>query len=202
MPRRKSCAAFLLVAGFCLPTCRAGAQSPVAPPDRLNPGPASGPAAPAAAELFATPPEAEESGPRWGADVLVGVPTGVRVQRFLAPDESQGLVLEGVAGLYALFPGAGVGVRWRWTPIWGDSDGLIISPGLDACALVDVTRGWITGGERSTFGLLCADVDVVWRHRWGRWGCGELGFELGASPTTVARPPIFPVASLFTGIRF
>src|SRR5437588_5554464 len=93
----------LLLAVWAVP---AFAQSaPAAAPG----GPGLVPPAGASGLFPAVPsPEPED---RWSADFLLGLPTGVRVQRLLGGDRTAGWQAEGFVGLEVIFPMAGAGVR-------------------------------------------------------------------------------------------
>src|SRR5262245_10899404 len=143
----------------------------------------------------------------WSADLLLGLPTGVRLQRSLGPDPDSWLV-EGFLGLEAIVPVAGLGVRRPMTYWSGPEDAIVISPGADLYlgALPFTFSFW---GESSSgvlgLAMIALDVDLVWRHTWFDAAEGELGLKLGAGAlggNFGFFPAPFPVASVFLGCRF
>src|SRR5947209_8056728 len=121
-----------VLAWGCVLSAAAYGQSPAGMQSDLAPAPA-GPLPPlsVAAEPPLLPPPplpqaADARGPAgaWNADLLLGLPIAVRVQRLLDPGRDHGLALEGLAGLYAIFPLAGGGLRWHCAPVCGRHDAL------------------------------------------------------------------------------
>src|SRR5579862_9393905 len=117
----------------------------------------------------------------WSMDLLIGFPTGVRVQRSLGDSD---WLLEGFAGLdIIVFPMAGGGIRRRLTPFRATHDSLELSPGFGAYVLYNTFHNgglWIYGNP-STFELLAADLDILWKHDFSDRCGGQFGFRLGAA---------------------
>jgi hypothetical protein len=59
-------------------------------------------------------------GKAWGADLVLGLPSGVRVFHELSTPGSWAPDLEALAGFYIIFPTAGVGLRWQFSPLHGE----------------------------------------------------------------------------------
>jgi hypothetical protein len=175
----------VLIAGPAL------AQTPaLLPPD--TPGAALPIERESAPAVFA-PPLATPPSPRWSLDALVGLPTGLRAQRQLG---ESAWVAEGVAGLYVILPMFGGGLRRCCTPLSGESNALCLSPGFDAYLISTGFDGKRYGG------LLSVDVDILWRHTYGKRCLGDLGVKLGAGVIGAERGAVLPVAGLFGGLRF
>jgi hypothetical protein len=140
----------------------------------------------------------------WHADFLLGLPTGFRLQRLLCPVGNGGLEAEGVAGLYLILPALGGGLRWHGTPLCGEHDALVFSPGVDAYLLVNpfaFGSGWFSGGPKFG-GLVGGDVDVTWEHHFSNHCASELGLQLGAGVGWASRATALPLASLILGFSF
>jgi hypothetical protein len=129
------------------------------------------PAPPRVDPLFAAGPNQ-----RIELDVLIGLPTAVRLQGAVFGPPNCSFMLEGVAGLEFILPLVGAGARLRFAPCRGECNALVIKPGINGYYLVNIYRDW-WGGSPSTF-LLGADVEIVWFHNFGRCG-SELGLDLG-----------------------
>ena len=145
---------------------------------------------------------ASDSPPAWHADLLLGFPLGVRIQRNVG--ESPWLC-EGFVGLAGISPTVGAGVRRQFVVVQGASNALLINPGVDGYLglVVDLSGvGNAMGGGQGNSGpagYLAGDVDLIWVHEPGR-GCEtRLGVKLGAG---VGRLGVLPVASLFFGWGF
>jgi hypothetical protein len=141
----------------------------------------------------------------WTADLLLGLPTGVRFQHTLGEDGGRNWLVEGFAGLEVIFPMAGVGLRRRFTPMSGQWDQFVISPGLDFYLLYNTFHNggsWFGGG--ATFEMVSADVELVWQHRLSDRCAGNVGLKLGAGYVGNENgcPVIIPLADLFFGFRF
>jgi hypothetical protein len=135
--------------------------------------------------------------------VLLGLPTAIRAQRLLGGNERLGWGLEGLVGFELIFPMVGGGVRARWSPLCGNSDAFVLSPGLDAFLVYNTfhdSGGWFSGGPEG-FGFFAADVDVTWRHTFSHSLEGELGCELGVGASSAGRG-VVPVVSVLLGCRF
>ena len=174
----------------------AGAQAPASLPALDYPSPlAINTASPCAGSL----PGSDLDAQAWSVNLLLGLPTGVRVQRALGDDVGRDWLVEGFAGLELIFPMAGSGIRRRFTPFGGDRDSLTVSPGVDA--YVVYAEGWFDSRTR-TVGLFTADVEVFWQHAFNdRWRA-QLGINLGAGASTHGQGSVVPVASFIYGLRF
>jgi hypothetical protein len=192
----------------CISLVMLGINDPAAFPQSLltiqsenPPLPSTVPLAP----IETIPPAPNRWGGPLGADFLLGLPTGVRVQKFLSSDEDRSLVLEGFAGLFVFIPALGTGARWHSLSWCGESDALTLSPGLDAYLLFNPFYhgvGFLSGG-RANAGLVAADVDCAWRHRYGEHFSGEFGLKLGAAIGFAARTTgALPLGSLYIGLRY
>jgi len=119
----------------------------------------------------------------------------VRIQRAVGPESDTDLVLEAFAGLYAIFPAAGVGARLQFLPLSGQHNSLVISPGIDAY----VTSLILTWGT-----AVGANVDIAWRHVYASGCDGRVGVELGGADLIRADRynVLVPVVALFGGWRF
>jgi hypothetical protein len=145
----------------------------------------------------------ERWGGPWGGDLVLGLPTGFRVEKFLSA-EDHSLVVEGLAGLYAIFPMVGGGVRWHGITLGGKADCLCASPGVDGYLLYNTLSHsgfWFSGGP-STFGLAGFDMDAAWRHRYGDRLLGKLGLKLGAGIAFAHGSEIVPLGALYGGFRY
>lgn len=158
------------------PAGSALAQIPAALPSATSamPLPSARDAVPA---LFASPPDPPPT-PRWSLDLLLGLPTGLRVQRQLG--ESPWFA-EGIAGVYVVPPFVGGtmlggGFRRCFTPFAGEYNALCISPGIDA--YLASFQVLLDPGKHAG-GVIAADVDVLWRHTYGKGCQGDLGVNLG-----------------------
>ena len=193
-PARFLC--LVLLALFCPP---AGAQPPSYFPDAAGVIPSEWLSAPA------PPTTSHTDGPCfWHVDLLLGFPLGLRAQRALG--EGPWLV-EGFVGLAALSPTAGVGARRQWALLEGNSNVLMVNPGIDAYLsdIVQVHSGGLFGPSISTRGggALVADVDLVWRHTLAGGGESQLGLKVGGGPCLgVKGTVVLPVVALYFGWGF
>jgi hypothetical protein len=152
------------------------------------------------------PVEWEETrGTVWGGDLLLGLPTGIRVSVEFSQASAWVPAVEGFAGLYlAVLPTAGAGLRWTLPAFRGEHDALLFRPGIDAFVMTNPftsDSGWFAGG-RHGFGLVAGTIDCIWQHHFDRRWCGEFGLEIGAGPLFNSRSGVVvPVASVFLGFR-
>jgi hypothetical protein len=152
------------------------------------------------------PVEWEETGSTvWRGDLLLGLPTGVRVSVELSHASALVPAVEGFLGLYlAVLPTAGAGLRWTLPALRGEHDALVFRPGIDALVMTNPftsDSGWFAGG-RHGFGLVAGTVDCLWQHHFDRRWCSEFGLEIGAGPLFNSRNGVVvPVASVFLGFR-
>jgi len=141
---------------------------------------------------------------RWHADLLLGLPTGLRVQATLGDDGRQAWVGEVFAGLELIFPAIGAGARYRFTPIKEGCDTFRISPGVDVYGVFwpssgDTYLGWSAGSAI----LFTADVDFAWEHSWGERLGSELGLKVGLGVAVHENDTVpVPVLSLYGGLKF
>jgi hypothetical protein len=180
------------------------AQAPGTVPFEYATTPAVSTTPPEAGPLFATPPGAAQECPAtgWGASLLLGLPSGLRLQKALSPDPNQTALLEGFAGLFLIFPSAGGGVRYRFTPLAGKTDTLYLSPGVDGYVIANPFAfgsrdNWFRG-----LGLVSVDVDMAWQHSFGRHTDGEFGVKLGAAASVGRLSGVVPIVGVFGGFRY
>jgi hypothetical protein len=142
----------------------------------------------------------------WSVNFVVGLPSGVRVQRLLGEEGRFNFQAEAFAGLELIFPMLGGGLRGRLVPLCGKNDALVLSPGVDAYILYNIFSGGgdLLGGGPSFIGLAAVDLDVSWRHTFRNHGEGEFGIKLGAGLPFGHRTSgtAVPVAGVFWGWRF
>ncbi len=167
----------------------------VAPADRINANPAL---------LQSDLPPVHP----WSIDFLIGLPTGVRVKRFVDGSRDSGFIVEAFAGIGLFYlPMAGVGVRYACLPWTGDYNVFSISPGVDVYGLFAVASSNSSSGYLSSnnnihgASLIAMDVDFCWRHVYDERLSGELGLKVGLF-SFFAFPFPLPVLSLFAGFRF
>jgi hypothetical protein len=140
----------------------------------------------------------------WSVNLLLGFPTGVRVQRALGDDVGRDWFVEGFGGLELIFPMAGGGIRRRFTPCRGDRDSLTVSPGVDVYVLYNTLHdglGWFSGGPVAT-GMFTADVEILWHHPFNDRCGAQLGVNLGAGTGFRGQGVVVPVVSVIFGLRF
>ena len=140
----------------------------------------------------------------WSVDLLLGFPTGVRVQRSLGDDVGRDWFVEGFGGVEIIFPMTGGGIRRRFTPFCGDRDSLTISPDVDVYLLYNSLRtsvGWFGGGPVTT-GVFAADVEVLWHHAFNDRCGAQFGVNLGAATGFRGQGVVLPVVSFLFGLRF
>lgn len=141
---------------------------------------------------------------RWTADFLLGLPTGLRLQRAL--DDGAAWRFEGLIGFESLFPVAGLGLRRRFIPWDGKHDDFVLAPGADVYVLYNWlhSSGGPLGGGPGGWTLAAGDVDFIWAHDFNGRCAGELGVKLGAAANLAANTtvPVLPVVSLFGGFQF
>src|SRR4051794_31191779 len=138
----------------------------------------------------------------YSVDLVIGFPTGVRVQRELGGEAGRGWLLEGVAGVGLVFPMAGGGVRRRVMVARGGRGSFSVSPGVNAYMLYNTLHdGWFSGGP-STLGLVTADVDILWQRAVSDRCSGHLGIKLGAGAAFGVREVTVPVVGVVFGFNF
>jgi hypothetical protein len=139
----------------------------------------------------------------WHTDLLLGLPTGLRVQAVLGDDGRHAFVTEAFAGLSLIFPTLGGGVRYRFTPICDHGDVFRISPGIDGYGIFWSGSGdSYLGFPSGSAGAVIADVDFSWEHTWERLGA-EVGFKVGVG-ALFTNHETYPagVLALYGGFKF
>jgi hypothetical protein len=192
----------LLIALLILPGwgCQVSTDMLAAPATRT---PTAGPVPDGDPVAEPGPPPAPPDNP-WSIDFLLGLPTEVRLQRTLLGDNGRGLVVEGFAGLEAIFPEVGGGIRYRVPLRLGSQNALVIAPGADAYLLGNpfhAGSGFLSGGP-ATIPLFTLDTDLMWQHTFSEHSEGEFGVKLGVGTASADRDVIIPVVSVFSGWRF
>jgi hypothetical protein len=163
------------------------------------------PAAVCLENLSSPTPSAGNAGdPLCAVNLEIGFPTGVRFQHALGEDTGRDWLIEGFAGLEAIFPMAGGGFRRRFTPLCGQHNALVLSPGVDAYILYNSLRDldWWFSRSRTAFGMVSVDVDLFWHHTLGDRCASQFGFKLGVADAFGAGQAIVPVVSLVFGLRY
>jgi hypothetical protein len=175
------------------------AQAPGTSPFEYATTPPLSTAAPETGPFVATTPPATPESPSsgWGSGLLLGLPSGFRLQKALSPDQAHTAVLEGFVGLYYILPSVGGGVRYRFTPLQGRADTFYLSPGVDGYAIFNP----FPFGTRDV-GVVSADVDIAWQHHFGRHNDGEFGVKLGAGLSLGRVSLVVPIVGLFGGFRY
>jgi hypothetical protein len=206
MTRRHGFALAMGLVVLCLTCSSALAQTPQAVPADAG-WPAERPSFPEeGSRLLFNPaqPVQERWGGPWGVDAVLGLPTGLRVEKFFSAEVDRSLVLEGFAGLYVILPAVGGGVRWHGWCLGSGQDTLLVSPGIDAYFLFNPFS--LSGGDfeadRSTAGLVSVDVDCAWRHAFDSHWSGELGLKVGGGIAFSKGSLPLPLLGLYGGFRF
>jgi hypothetical protein len=139
----------------------------------------------------------------WETSFMLGLPAGFRIQKAVGPDERSPWLLEGFAGLYAIIPTIGVGVRFRGDVFSGAQDTLVLSPGVDAYVLLDpfAFEHKLFGRGPVVAGVVGPDLDCCWRHRYGDEISGELGLKLGGG-YVIGGNTVAPLVALYAGFRY
>jgi hypothetical protein len=138
----------------------------------------------------------------WSIDLLLGLPTGVRVQRaFDDHVTNRGWEAEGFLGLEIIIPTIGGGLR-RKTGLGGIlPDEFFVAPGVDAYLMLNPDQRLLSGDAAHL--LLTGDIDIGWRHPLSRGGSGEFGVKLGAGVWLgTDNGGVLPVVAMFGGWHF
>ena len=136
----------------------------------------------------------------WSVDFLIGIPTGIRVQRFFDSEKNYGWMGEAFVGTELNYLGVGGGLRYATIPWAGEKNSFSINPGIDYY--------WFAGdtwGEATSFGVIAVDADFVWRHVYSERVSGNIGLKIGFGIFHHNRdflPFPLPVFSWFAGLRF
>jgi hypothetical protein len=187
------------------------------PPTPIKPAPAPSPApAPALVQTSVPTPNAGkqfygeqplfepvvyESEPLWRADLLIGAPTGLRLQRQL---DHRRLWAEFGAGFYLAWPTVFAGIRSEGPMFNSHSDLLSVRPGITAFYL----QGWEERHGRywdgiETAMMVALDFDLSWRHRWSSHFHTTLALKLGAGVAFYERDAfVLPLAGLSLGFNY
>jgi hypothetical protein len=145
------------------------------------------------------------------AKVLLGFPTGVRLQAALDRETARAWVAEAFAG-YALFNQVyGVGGRLLLAPASSrGGDVLLIGPGMNCYYSVGDHSGgerWFSSARDGYF--VIPDVEIAWLHDFANHFGWELGLDVGlgvgvwqAFGLESGRVSPVPILSAFGGFRF
>lgn len=196
----------LPLGGVLVLLCAAASQAGDPPPP--------GSAAPIAAPI-ASPSGAESVNPLlvspagavahdWSAELLFGLPTGLRAQHRLGVDGTSPWLVEGFLGFELIFPGVGGGVRRRLEVLQGERHSLVISPGVDGYVFYNTfyTDRCRCRREYPVLGMAAADVDFIWQHRVCDSWDGMLGLKLGAGVAGGNGVGVLPLVAVFAGWCF
>lgn len=185
---------YLLASLFLL--ALVGQRSAAEPPEVAPREPTGAPFvgdAPAAAILKEVDPESHP----WRADLIVGLPLSLRIQRQLTGP----LWMEVGVSVYIVVPAAYAGLRLDIPFASGKADSFHVRPGLGfGVTGTNSFDSWLNGGS-VTWAI--GDVDFVWRHHWSERMSGEFGIKLGViAPLNVHDTFPLPRAALIFGVQF
>ena len=138
-------------------------------------------------------------------EVLLGLPTELRVQWAYLRGSNAALMLEGIVGVEPLsiddslssFGFFGLGGRFRWAVYHGERNAFVLKPGADVYGLF---AGSGAGGP-----VEGVDVELLWWHNCGQQN--RFGFVLGAdigSAVIIGWGGVgwFPLVSGIIGLHF
>jgi len=145
------------------------------------------------------PPHALGQQSLFDSELLLGLPTGIRIQGALTRWENASFWLEGFAGFYVIVPLVGAGGRFSYTAWSGPHSALVFRPGIDIYCAINPLPG--LGGDAAV-GLLGTDLECAWFHDFGQGHCLELGLDLGAGFNNSTKSGVLPLASMFLGFCF
>jgi len=139
-------------------------------------------------------------------NLVVGNPTGVRVEAFPFSSKYLKVGVEALGGVQQLSEAGGGGVRLQIRVLASRKNALYISPGVDVYFSPPTAQLF---GHYGTVYYASADVDVSWLHEFahhfgfevGIKAGGEVGWGLPAYES-LSGTAILPEVSLFTGVRF
>lgn len=141
----------------------------------------------------------------WSLDVMLGLPTGLRAQYVLDEREGRATLVEGFAGLEAIFPIVGGGLRERFTLYHRRESALTFSPGVGAYGLYNIfhsSGGWFGGGP-TWAPMVTADMDLAWRRPCREGTERVFGLKLGVGALRGGDNwSVIPFVGLFGGWRF
>ena len=146
------------------------------------------------------------------AKLLIGFPTGVRLQAALDRQPNRTWVAEVFAGAAVANPVYGAGGRVFFTPARGrGGDVLHIGPGLNFYYCVgdhSGGEGFFLASSRNGY-FLIPDVEIAWLHDFADHFGWEIGLDVGlgvgvwqAYGMESGRTTPIPMLSAFTGLRF
>ena len=133
-------------------------------------------------------------------DVVFGLPTALRVQARLGGTKTW---VEAGAAAYVIIPSVFVGLRRDGLLHRSDSDALLVRPGVDVYYVPVYGRDWLFGDYRHGVGVVAADFDMAWQHRWSDAVTGNVGIKLGCGVGIIHRG-VFPVpiVGVTCGLQF
>jgi hypothetical protein len=134
-------------------------------------------------------------------DLDVGLFSGIRADLLPYSDEHLSVALEGFYGGALLSPAYGGGVRVQFRVVAGQSNALLISPGLDVY-LSPPDSSFL--GHSGNLVYVLANADLEWLHEFANHFGFELGARLGGGIQAGGESGVRPVpdVDLFTGLRF
>jgi len=188
----------LLAALFSVPPLR-GAE----PPAAIAPEPVPFPTADG---LFNAPAHSAAAAPALVGDdavridLVLGLPTALRAQARLGDTK---VWAEGGAAVYVVIPSVFVGLRYDGLLHRSASDTLLVRPGLDVYYVTVYSDDWRSGRYRNGIGVVAADFDIAWQHRWTDAVSGNVGIKLGCG-VGVTHGFVFPapILGVTMGLQF
>jgi hypothetical protein len=137
---------------------------------------------------------------RWRADVVVGLPTAVRVQRRAGDTR---VWFEGGGSTYLAAGGVFAGVRCDGGLFEGRRNLVLVRPGLDVYySPVSGGGGWLVRRYHG-IGAAVLDFDLHWQYRWDDRFHSSAGLKLGLGPGLVGGVVVpVPVLGLILGCQF
>lgn len=129
--------------------------------------------------LLPATPTTEPSCGNWKADVVVGLPTALRLSHRLGDSKAW---LEGGAGIYVIVPAFFAGVRVESDLYVGRRHSWHVSPGLDVyfSPPTNIGGGALFGDEIGALGAATIDFDLTWRVKWHERCRSQMGLKIGA----------------------
>ena len=155
--------------------------------------------------LFSAPPRAAATPTPTGddairIDLVLGLPTALRVQARLGDTK---VWAEGGAAVYVVVPSVFVGLRYDGLLHRGPADALLARPGLDVYYVPVYGSDWLFGNYRHGIGVVAADFDMAWHHRWSDAVSGNVGIKLGCGVgVTESRVVPVPIVGVTLGLQF
>lgn len=129
--------------------------------------------------LLPPPPTVEALCGNWKADVVVGLPTALRLSHRVGESKAW---LEAGAGIYAIVPTFFTGVRIESDLYVGRRHSWHVSPGLDVyfSPATHFDGGALFGDKIGALGAATVDFDLIWRVKWHERCQSHLGLKIGA----------------------